>query len=268
MNRKPSGVRHAARDRHRVADDRDDDVLEPGRVDRAAEERQRVHAAGLGVDDLGVVVLPAGLVLLRAAVVVDGEQHRARRARRRAEVHRRLAAVRADLEQRSDARRRRAPAVVQREPFVVGHEALRPRARRRAAAGSIGACRLRRAHAADRGTSARCSAFVVTRMRSNSSPVQAHVGVDVVAVVVEVQERARLAGRTRRGSSRSSPSSARSCVEQRLDAVEVARRVMWRTSRQIRGLSTQRPNTSASASTISPSVAYASGPRRAARASG
>ena len=60
------------------------------------------------IDDLAVVVLPPGLVLLRAAVMVDGEQHRARRARRRAEVHGRLPAVRADLEQRTDRAGRRA----------------------------------------------------------------------------------------------------------------------------------------------------------------
>ena len=61
-------------DRGRVADHRDDDVLEPGVLDRAPEERQRVHAAGARVDERGVVVLPPGLVLLRAAVMVDGEQ--------------------------------------------------------------------------------------------------------------------------------------------------------------------------------------------------
>ena len=39
--------------------DRDDDVLEPGVLDRAAEERERVHPAGAGVDEPVVVVLPA-----------------------------------------------------------------------------------------------------------------------------------------------------------------------------------------------------------------
>ena len=34
--------------------------------------------AKLGIDDLVIVMLPTGLVLLRAAVMVDGEQHRAR----------------------------------------------------------------------------------------------------------------------------------------------------------------------------------------------
>ena len=54
---------------------RDDRVLEAGVVDRAAEDGQRVHQPDLGVDQVGLVPLPARLVLLRAAVVVDGEQH-------------------------------------------------------------------------------------------------------------------------------------------------------------------------------------------------
>ena len=68
-----------------------------------------------------VVVLPPGLVLLRPAVVVDGEQHGAARPSGGAEVDRRLAAVRADLEQRPDAAAVE-PGVVQREALVVGHE--------------------------------------------------------------------------------------------------------------------------------------------------
>ena len=46
----------------------------PGVLDGAPEERQRVHPAGAGVDQALVVVLPPGLVLLRPAVVVDGEE--------------------------------------------------------------------------------------------------------------------------------------------------------------------------------------------------
>ena len=49
----------------------------------------------------GVVVLPAGLVLLRAAVVVDGEDRAADLAGGGAEVDRGLAAVGADLERRA-----------------------------------------------------------------------------------------------------------------------------------------------------------------------
>ena len=110
-------------DRGRVADDRDHGVLESGALDRAAEERKRVDAAGRGIDHLGVVVLPPGLVLLRTAMVVDAEQHGAGGARRRAQVHGRLAAVAADLEQRPD-RCRVATGRVEREPLVVGHEPL------------------------------------------------------------------------------------------------------------------------------------------------
>ena len=67
----------------RVADHRDHRALEAGVVDRPAEARQRVHLPDRGVDEVGLVPLPARLVLLRAAVVVDGEQHPARVAGRR-----------------------------------------------------------------------------------------------------------------------------------------------------------------------------------------
>jgi len=62
MNKKPSGVCHTRATR-READDADHDVFEIGSPDRPSEERQCVHASGLGIDDLAVVVLPPGLVL-------------------------------------------------------------------------------------------------------------------------------------------------------------------------------------------------------------
>ena len=103
-------------------------ILQPGVVHRAAEERQRVHLAHPLVDHLDVVVLPPGLVLLRAAVVVDGEDDGAADTRGRAQVHAGLPAVRPDLQQRADV-----PAVergvVQREALVVGHAAEQPRPR-------------------------------------------------------------------------------------------------------------------------------------------
>jgi hypothetical protein len=114
MNSSPSVLPH----------DPYDDVFETGGLDGAPEERQGVHAPGGRVDDLAVMMLPAGLVLLRPAVVVDGEQHRAADARRRAEIHGRLSAVGADLEERSDGTTGH-PDRVQREAFVVGHESLR-----------------------------------------------------------------------------------------------------------------------------------------------
>ena len=69
------------------------------------------------------MVLPAGLVLLRAAVVVHGEDGAAELERGRAEVDRRLAAVRADLEHRA-VRQPLPREPVQGETLVVGHEAL------------------------------------------------------------------------------------------------------------------------------------------------
>src|SRR5262249_41513872 len=135
---------------------------------RATEERQRVHATGRGVDDLGIVMLPTRLVLLRPAVVVDREAHGAGLASGGAEVDGRLAAVGADLEQRADPSALQA-RVVQGEPLRVGHEALR-------GARDVEQARIhhgRAGYASARFTAAtkvRCSRFVVTRMRSNASP--------------------------------------------------------------------------------------------------
>ena len=57
-----------------TADDADHGPFEVGLVHRAQEHRQRVQPAGRRVDERRVVVLPPGLVLLGAAVVVDGEE--------------------------------------------------------------------------------------------------------------------------------------------------------------------------------------------------
>jgi hypothetical protein len=79
------------------ADDRDHLVLQARGGDRGAEDRQRVHLAEAGVDQLRVVVLPSRLDLLRAPVVVDGDDHGPGLPGRRAEVDGGLAAVGADL---------------------------------------------------------------------------------------------------------------------------------------------------------------------------
>ena len=112
------------RDRRGETDDADHDVFEPGGLDRPPEERQRVHPARLRIDNLAIVMLPAGLVLLRTAMMVDGEQNRARVSRRGTQVHGRLPAIGTDLQQRTDAARA-ARRGVQRQPFVVRHEAFR-----------------------------------------------------------------------------------------------------------------------------------------------
>ncbi len=75
-------------------------AFEPGLEQRSAEHRQRVDAPDLSIDDLGVVVLPAGLVLLRTAMVIDGEHDRPGRSRRGREPDRRAPAVGADLDER------------------------------------------------------------------------------------------------------------------------------------------------------------------------
>ena len=55
-------------------------------MDGPAEDRQRVHPVDLGIHQIGLVPLPAGLVLLGAAMVVDGEQDRSALGRRSPQV--------------------------------------------------------------------------------------------------------------------------------------------------------------------------------------
>jgi hypothetical protein len=126
MNSNDSGVVHVAATSGDVPDDGHHGILEPGVVDRCPEEGQRVHLADPVVDDLGVVVFPARLVLLGAPVVIDGEQDDARPLGSVAEPDRRATAVRADFEHRH-ARQRRTGGdrcVPQRITLVGGHEAL------------------------------------------------------------------------------------------------------------------------------------------------
>ena len=78
--------------------------------------------AGVGVDQGGVVPLPARLVLLGAAVVVERDEVCAGRAGSAAQVDGRLAAVRPDLQ--PQARRCRQRRREQRLALVGGQEAL------------------------------------------------------------------------------------------------------------------------------------------------
>ncbi len=92
-----------------------------------AEERQRVHLPGARIDDVGIVVFPPDLVLLRTAMVIDGEQHAPGPLGSITQPHRRTPAVRTDLEKWciGNGRRRRDGRVPERVPFVGGHEPLR-----------------------------------------------------------------------------------------------------------------------------------------------
>ena len=120
------GRRPVPRDGRRGTDDADDDVLHPGIVDRRPERRQGVHLADPRVDHGGVVPLPAGLVLLGPAVVVDGEHDGARGPGRGAEPDRRAAAVGPDLDDRGtrDGSRGGDGGGVQGVALVGRHEAL------------------------------------------------------------------------------------------------------------------------------------------------
>ena len=109
-------------DRGGRAHDGHHDVLEVCLLERPPQERERLQAAGRGIDELRVVVLPARLVLLGAAVVVDGEHDAADLAGRGAEIDGGLAAVAADLEHRAD-REPLTGEAMEGQPLVVGHEA-------------------------------------------------------------------------------------------------------------------------------------------------
>src|SRR5947208_2260603 len=76
---------------------------------RPLDAGQGVDPPHRRVDEVGLVELPARLVLLRPAMVVDTEQHPPAHRGGGAEVDGRLAAVRADLQQgaRQPARQRR-----------------------------------------------------------------------------------------------------------------------------------------------------------------
>ena len=91
-----------ARAHRRPGDDPDDGLLEIGVEHRLSEPCRRVERAGMRVDQRGVVILPTGLVLLGAAVVVDGGEKSTVCLGDRAQEHRRLSAVRSDLDAQTD----------------------------------------------------------------------------------------------------------------------------------------------------------------------
>jgi hypothetical protein len=105
----------------RAAHDHDHVLLEAGGGQGGAQAGQRVQATGGRVDQVGVVVLPAGLVFLRAAVVVDGDDHLPGGAGRGGEVDGGLAAVAADLQDRP-ATTVCGGGVGQGQAFGPGHE--------------------------------------------------------------------------------------------------------------------------------------------------
>src|SRR6516225_7675793 len=73
-------------------------VVQSGGVEGAAKRRQRVEQPGDLIDQRGVVVFPAGLVLLRAVMMVDGVKHAGGQLGRCAEQQGRFAAVGPDLD--------------------------------------------------------------------------------------------------------------------------------------------------------------------------
>ena len=105
----------------RFAHHRHDVVVQAGVVERAPQGRQGVETSGGFVDQRRVVVLPPGLVLFGTMVVIDGVENTVPGQRRRAQQHRRLAAVRPDLyaDTMIEVAKR---SVMQRPALVGGHE--------------------------------------------------------------------------------------------------------------------------------------------------
>jgi len=114
-----------AGDRRRRPHDEHHVVFQTAILEGLPGEGQGVHTTGPRIDDGAVVVLPACLVLLRAPVVVDGQEHRAAVPGRGAQVHGGFAAVGPDLEERTKAGAGcRHPGPIERRSLVVRHEAL------------------------------------------------------------------------------------------------------------------------------------------------
>ena len=109
-------------DRRRVTNQGHHRALEVRLVDRVPELRQGVDHVHRGIDEVGLVPLPAGLVLLGPTVVVEGEQEAPEGLGGGTKVEGRLAAVAAHLQIRAVGGDLRG-VPVQGQALVGGHEA-------------------------------------------------------------------------------------------------------------------------------------------------
>lgn len=105
-----------------IANDGNHPGFEPSVVDGPAEGRQGVDPADRRIDQVRFVPLPAGLVLLRAPMVIDAEQQRVGVSGDRSEIEGRLAAVATDLEQRPERGIRRRGGTPQGNALIGRHE--------------------------------------------------------------------------------------------------------------------------------------------------
>ena len=97
-----------------------------GVSDRALPARQGVEPTVDGIDERGVEVLPARLVLLAAVVVIERVEDASRRLRGRTEVEGGLTAPGTDLEPGAlgHAATGLERVLIEREALVARHEAL------------------------------------------------------------------------------------------------------------------------------------------------
>lgn len=110
------------RDCLRAADDRHDRILQACFGNEPAEDWEAINSP-VTADQFWIVVFLARLVLLRAAVVVDGEYHRADFPSRSGEIQRRLAAVSTDLDDGSQTRDGKTGGI-ERQALRGWHKAL------------------------------------------------------------------------------------------------------------------------------------------------
>ena len=87
-------------------DDRDHTILQPGPEKRATEFPQGFHGAEFCIEQLGVMVLLPGLMLFGTAMVIERIKHRSGLTHGWSQIQRRLAAIRANLENRAQTPRR------------------------------------------------------------------------------------------------------------------------------------------------------------------
>lgn len=99
-------------------------LLQPGPVQGPAEGGQRVHQPELGIHRLRIVVVPPRLLLLAAAMVIDGQRGDPGLPGRVGQQNRGPATVRTDLQERQPEPPGVQGCLMEGQPLTQGHEPL------------------------------------------------------------------------------------------------------------------------------------------------